>query len=102
MHHVTVRVGEDLNFDMSGTFDDTFDVEGTVAECRRRLAPCSRDELTGLGIRSNEPHAFSTAARRGLDEHRITYRPRRVQHPIVSLIGWSAARDHGHSGGLHQ
>ena len=51
---MTVRVGEDLDFDVSGTLDDAFDVERAVAECRRRLAPCSRDELTGLGVRSHD------------------------------------------------
>ena len=102
VHDVAVRVGEDLHLDVPGAFDDAFDVERAVAECRRRLASCSRHELTGLGIRSNEPHAFSAAAGRGLDEHRIADRPRGRQHSIVSLIGRSAAWDHRHAGGLHQ
>ena len=70
VHDVAVLVGHDLHLDVPTVLDVSLEQHGVVAEGGRRLALCRRHGVGQLVPSPDDPHAFSTAARRSLDEQR--------------------------------
>src|SRR5262245_15797409 len=73
MYDVAVRVSHHLNLDMSGIFDVSLDVYRRVVECKQRLLFRSGKRGRKFIGGSNDSHASSAAARRCLDDDRITH-----------------------------
>ena len=69
--HVPVAVGKHLHLDVAGRNECLLDVDSAVAERREGLDGRRRERLLQLGRGGDEPHAFSAAARRRLQQHGI-------------------------------
>ena len=69
---VTVAVTEYLNFDMTRLGNKFFDENPIIPKGIRRLILGRLKTLAGLAVVPCYPHAFTAAARRGFDHHRIT------------------------------
>jgi hypothetical protein len=64
-------IGQYLNFDVAGTLDKFFQVDGGIAERLERLG-CGGVECSVKPRRIRyHPHAFATTARDGLHDHRV-------------------------------
>lgn len=50
VHHVAVRVGEDLDLDVAGVLDVLFDKHAAVAKCRERLVGRAQERLLQLEL----------------------------------------------------
>src|ERR1041385_1871886 len=66
-----VVIAEQLNFDVTGAIDSSFEINGGIAERRLRLGTCGADGSSQLRALRPEPHPFATATRDGLDHDRV-------------------------------
>jgi hypothetical protein len=64
-------VGEHLELDVARVAEELLHVDDVAAERRRRLAAGQRDGVEQGGMGVHHAHAATTAARRGLDQHRV-------------------------------
>ena len=71
MNDIAVLVAEHLDFDVARVDDEFLDEHLLVAEGRFRLRASARKSLSYLGLRTRNSHAFSAAARGGLDHHGV-------------------------------
>ena len=69
----SVLVGEDLDFNVLGTGQQSLDVHPSVAEGGDRLSTCSGGRLVEFRGVVNGPHAFSAAAAGGFEQKRIAH-----------------------------
>jgi hypothetical protein len=102
MDRLAVRIGEDLDFDVTRPVDQAFDVQGGIAERGLRLVARPGQRLGNLARLAHHPHALSAAARRRLDDRRETQPPDGTGERPVALIGGHLPRHHRHSGGGHR
>jgi hypothetical protein len=72
MHHLAVRVGEDLHFDVARSIDHALEEDRPVAERGLRLAAASLERLGHLAGCVDAPHAAPAATRRSFEHHRVT------------------------------
>src|SRR2546430_17271630 len=89
MDHVPVNVGEDLYFDVTGSFDQPLEEHAAVAEGRGRLALGGRERGGELARLANDPHALATATGGRRDEQPKPESLRRLS----SLFGTRPKRD---------
>ena len=75
MDHVAVIVGEDLDLDVTWTFDRFLEIERRVSEGRRCFRLRGLERGTKLARVPNEPHSFTAAARGGFQHHWIAEFP---------------------------
>ena len=95
MHYVAVRVGEDLNLDVSRPRDEALDVEPAVAERLKRLVTCRGKGGVEVVDLVDQHHAAASAAGGRLEQHG---QPHRLDHgsgrrEIGERITTSAGRD---------
>ena len=72
VHHVAVSVGEHLHLDMPGVQHEPLEEQRVVAERGRGLAARAGQRGGQLRRVVHQPHALAAAARRRLDQHRIS------------------------------
>jgi hypothetical protein len=94
-----VLITQHLNLDVARGCDGLFDVHGAVAERFFGLAARALQGLGELGLAVDAPHAFTTAARARLEQHRVAHCGRR-RFGFVQRRGGAAWYD-GHAGVLH-
>src|SRR5262245_40114795 len=87
MHHMAVMIGEDLELDVTGRFDQPLDVERAVSECGLCFTSGLRNGARELRGIANFLHADATAALRRLDEYWKSDRRGRRHDRRVGLIG---------------
>src|SRR6476469_6547972 len=68
--HLSLRVGEDLDLDVTGVIDQPLDVEPSVAECRGGLAPRLLNRPDEFAVLAHHLHAAAATTLRGLEEQR--------------------------------
>ena len=96
-----VRVAEHLDLDVPRRLDHLLDVERGIAERRLRLGRGRAERVLELVRRLDEPHALAAAARRRLEQHRVSRarRPRRA--PARSSRVPSVPGNERHAGRAH-
>ena len=94
-----VAVGEDLHFDMAGRRHQLLDQEATVPEGGFRLARCRVERLAQFGFGIDAPQSPATAARHGLDQHRVAERTTPLGNIGDRL--YRKSRKHRNPGALH-
>lgn len=82
MHHVAVRVGEDLDLDVPGFDHRALDEDGRISEGGLRFPGGRLDGLAELGRVVHATHAAASAAGHGLDEDGETHRLGRGQERV--------------------
>ncbi|CAB5004182.1 unannotated protein [freshwater metagenome] len=70
MHHVAMRVGEDLHLDMAGTGDEPLDVQPAVAERLQRLVARRGEGGVEVIDLIDQHHAAASTAGGRLEQHR--------------------------------
>src|SRR5439155_11153926 len=85
MDEVPQGIAEDLHLDVPRPFDESFHVEGAVAERGDGLAASGLNALDDLVPDPHEPHPFPAAPRGGLDQRRQTDAIDRSAQLIVGL-----------------
>ena len=73
MDQVSLRIAEDLHFDMARPFQIFLQDYPVVAEGALGLASRRSERVAEFGRVPNDPHAAPAAAGRGLDEDRKPY-----------------------------
>ena len=68
---IAVFVAQDLNLDVTRAFDEFLDIDRRVAEGRLGFGGGHGEGRAHLFARANDAHAFSAAARRSFEHHRI-------------------------------
>src|SRR5215208_1956926 len=94
-YRLTMRVGENLYFDVPEPFEVLLDVDRAVAE----VGPClpARAEVGGLdfGLGLDNPHPLAPAAGARLDDQRIADLGADALDRLHALARTFGARDHG-------
>ena len=67
---VSGLVGKDLNFDVARLFDEFFDKDAVVAECRAGFVLRADKAIFDFIHGPSDPHAFAAATGRGFEHHR--------------------------------
>ncbi len=80
------RVGGDLDFDMAGTGQVAFDVDGVVAEGSHRLATGRGHGVVDLVRVLDDPHSLSAASGRGLEQGRVADLGHRLAQALWRLV----------------
>ena len=62
VYGVAVAVGEDLDFDVVWSLDQSFDIEHAVAKCGPRFSTRGLNRLVDVAHVADPPHPFSAAA----------------------------------------
>ena len=70
MHGLTLRIGQDLHFDVPGAHHSLLEEHGRVAECAVRLAHRGLERIPKLLGLVDAAHATPATARDGLGEDR--------------------------------
>ena len=99
---ITVRVGQQLEFDVAWLFEKFLHVDHVVAERGARLGLGHRDCRRQRGFRVHDAHAATTAAARRLDNDRVADVAGDAQ-VFVRVVAERTVgtRYAGHAGGLH-
>jgi hypothetical protein len=101
VHHVSVVVRQDLDFDVPRVRHQALDVEGIVTEGGPGFVARPGDRDRQIGLLPHRAHALSATARRGFHEQGVARASRCRHQGRVGLIGWCLARHDGHTGLLH-
>ena len=99
MHGMTVRVGEDLDFDMPRPIDESLEVDAGVLEGGLRLIPGRLERGGQVRLVATDAHPFAAAAGRGLDQDRVADLAGQAQRLGVVGDDSIGARDAGDLGG---
>src|SRR5262249_39922741 len=68
---IALFVAQYLNLDVARAFDEFLDIDRRVAERRLGFGGGHGESRAYLFVRANDAHAFSAAARRSFEHHRI-------------------------------
>jgi len=90
-----VVVGEDLDFDVPGRLDKTFQEQGVVAEGARRHPSGREQRCRHILEPLHDVHALATATSRGLDEQGEADAGRRLDERLVAQSRFGDTRDAG-------
>ena len=101
MHAVAVPVGEDLDLDVPRPLEILLEQHAVVAEGRRGLALAGRERGGELGGRGDDAHPLAAAARRRLDEDRVSNAIGRLLQERRILVVAVVARDERYAGLFH-
>ncbi len=102
VHHVAVRIGQHLYFDVPRPGDEALDEQRVVAESRPRLPARGGDLVVQAGLVVDQPHALAAAARGGLEQHRESDLDRGRVQVGVGHVGLAAAGHHRYTGRGHR
>ena len=101
-HHVSVLVGQYLEFDVAGTLDEFLHVKVAIAERRGCFRMCRIEHVRQFLRRTDDPHSTSAAARRGLHNDRKTHLPCPFHGLFFTTDHAVGAGKDGHSAPLHR
>src|SRR5690242_20216792 len=87
MDDVAVRIGKDLNLDMSGIDDGLLEDQFARAESALGFGARCPDRLEQIGIALDQPHATPATAGGRLDHHRQADPARFFLEASVALVG---------------
>ena len=85
---VAVRVAQHLDLDVARPLDEALDEHARIAEARLRLAGRTREAIPALAVVAREAHPLATAARGGLDHHRVADLAREL-HRVVGAFDFA-------------
>jgi len=68
MNRVPLSVGQELDLDVTGAFQETLDEHGAVAKCRFGLTDGALERILKLALLPYDPHAATSATHGGLDD----------------------------------
>ena len=103
MHEVAVRIGEDLDLDVTRAIDELLQIDAGVLEGGLGLGPGRLERGRELRLVAADAHPLAAAAGGGLDQHRIADRSRQPKRLGVGgdhAVGARNARDLGRRGDL--
>src|SRR5581483_7514369 len=102
MHDVAVAIAQDLNLDVPWIEDELLDIDFAAAEGALGLAGGIAHRGFQFILAVNSAHSLPAAARRRLQQHRITELPRDAAHLVRIGEGILHARNHGNARGLRK
>lgn len=74
MNAISLRISENLNFNVPWPLEEAFDENGAVAEGGLGLTDSSAEGVCEFGLFANDAHAASTSAHSGLDNDYVAKR----------------------------
>jgi hypothetical protein len=69
VYDIALRVSNNLNFNVTGPFEETLNENGSVTERRLGLRNCTLKCVHKLGLFAHDTHATASTAHSGLDDH---------------------------------
>ena len=102
VHRVAVRVGKDLDLDMTACFDEAFEQNAIVAERLGGFASRARERVTELTFGAHDPHALAATPGDGLDQQRKPQPTRRRRQGRVRVVFVVVAGQHGYARSGHE
>jgi len=101
MDHISVLVGQYLNFHVPRTRQKLFEVYPGISEVGFGFLLSHPDGASQFIFAVNNAHPFSAASGGGLDHHRVTDRCRRLQRDIQVFNHAFGPRHHRYPGPFH-
>ena len=93
VHGIAVLIGEHLHLDMPRAFDELFDEQGAVTECRLGFATTALEGLGhGLAVR-DRAHSATAAPGCGLEHDRVADLPGERRGRVARRERLAASRD---------
>ena len=100
-YKVPMLVGEDLNLNVTSTFNELFEVDAAVAEGGLGFVRGHGDGVFEAGLVVRKAHTFTAAARRGFHQNGETDMARQLLGLGGIRYSTIAARNHRHAGRFH-
>ena len=69
MDGVSSGISKELDFNMTGTFKETFDKDGSISECRLGFTDGTFERVLEVGLLPDDTHTTSSASHRSLDDN---------------------------------
>ena len=90
MDHVSVAIGQQLDFNMFWLVQETLDETGSIAERRLGLGSGSLKRIGNIVSFSHHTHTSSTTTKSGLDDNRVSVLFNKL-HGFLHIFNWTGS-----------